>query len=448
MYKYVRNNTFPFINRITYNYIQHICILVIFAGLITAGLYNKGIMLATVVLLAIYLIVQPSEEAIITMLFIMSFENVFKISYETSSMFTYLQIIPLIKMFCVERTINVTKRIFAALVTFGLYSIFFLYTGRVSTLRLFLGIALLVGVLRGETFFRINCKKMFIIYSLGIIVSSICALANSEIVRAYVSDLIVRVDTGTVIKRFSGLYQNANYFSMEVSIALAGNLALFLDNEESKKEFFPIGIILLLLGIMSQSKTFIITASIMAIFMVVYKVKDALIDVVITGAIIGILCIIFRSQIKDLIDVYFSRLVVFQNSSTSVSEMTTGRSDIWSVYLGVLANNPRVFILGNGIETEVNGLPAHNYFLEAIYCFGIVGCALYYNLLVSIRRKSVIKRHVFIFFVVLIIRAFAANIVFYNNVYYYFIMLFIIIGKEMPIKKNVMISEGRCKYFH
>ena len=75
----------------------------------------------------------------------------------------------------------------------------------------------------------------------------------------------------------------------------------------------------------------------------------------------------------DLLDLMLSRL----NRSTSLSDFTTRRVDLWHSYLMAFRDQPWMLAFGNGYsDVLVNGRAAHNTIIQMVYQFGLVGSVM------------------------------------------------------------------------
>lgn len=402
--------------------ILQLIIVIVFFGMIMIGLRSKGIMILTAALIAIYLFFLPSERNFEILLFGISFINIFKLSYTSSSLFTYMPIIPIIKVVFIERSYSIKRNSIISIIAFALYVLTFIFTGITPLLKILIGFFVLICLFQSETLNRINCKSLIMFYSYGIITSAIFALLFPELVKPFVSSLVVRLDDQSALNRFSGLYENSNYFSMEVSFALASHMVLFFHQEEKWNELLLIGTPLVILGIMSQSKAFVLTLVIMLFLLYYYILKRNLKVAIILLGIIFVVYLFLRDQLNSLVGRYFYRIISMERTDTSLSEITTGRSDIWKMYIERIIANPDIMLLGNGLETIYGGRATHNMFIEMIFCMGIMGCTLYMIILMNITDKSNVYRNCSPYIIIFLFRAFSANIAFYNNIYYYYLI--------------------------
>jgi O-antigen ligase len=63
-------------------------------------------------------------------------------------------------------------------------------------------------------------------------------------------------------------------------------------------------------------------------------------------------------------------------SASSLSDLTTGRSDVFSAYLSAITENVWTLLFGSGLAASNLGRDPHNLYIEIAYYLGIVGLGL------------------------------------------------------------------------
>jgi O-antigen ligase len=72
----------------------------------------------------------------------------------------------------------------------------------------------------------------------------------------------------------------------------------------------------------------------------------------------------------DLIDMMIGRLF----NDKTLSDFTTGRTDLWVSYLREFENDPSILFFGKGFtDILVNNCASHNIVIQSIYQFGLPG---------------------------------------------------------------------------
>jgi hypothetical protein len=227
---------------------------------------------------------------------------------------------------------------------------------------------------------NINFYKNTVFLSVGLIIASLMAyiFKNSGNLRDYIVLLdYVKED----IIRFSGFFGDPNYYSAQILVAITSLLVLILIGEKNHKPILGLLAVMLVgLGFLSASKMFLVILFIISILWLaaifIIKGRFAL-RISILGLLGMVAMLVFVFGVFDeSIRIYEAR---FENSN-SVSEITTGRSDIAKNYIDYHINNRGYLILGQGLTNkylpELDDRAAHNTIIQTIYQLGVIGCLL------------------------------------------------------------------------
>ena len=410
--------------------IVHLGLLAVFSVLIVGGLYSRYVMMAATALIAVFMVFTPLGRNVEDLFYLLAFENVFKISAGSSSMFTYLQIIALAKLLFARKKVVENGTSFTLTFLMVAYCALISFTTLTSLVKFGIGLFLLFfSFAEGEKTF-LDKKGIVIAYCFGILISSLWALTGLSQFARYISSVIVRLADGSGVTRFSGLLENPNYYSMEISFALAALAILYL-RDEIRHEFALFGIPLLVLGSMSQSKAFLLTLAVEALIFFFYlsrKSYRTLIGILFGAAAVYV---VFNSRINSFIATYFSRVTVLTDvldDSSTLAAATTGRSEIWRQYLIISASDARSLMLGRGMDRGLTGFAdPHNMFIELLFTLGIVGMIIYYLSLYTYIPARTNWKFMPILILAFLMRAFAANIAYYNNTWYYYILILVLL---------------------
>lgn len=213
-------------------------------------------------------------------------------------------------------------------------------------------------------------QAMVLFFSAGILSAAFSAryLAGFGGLEQYVD-----VDAWAGVVRYSGFYGDANFYAAHISAALGGVLLLML--RRSGRQCLGWGMIaglLLWCGLWSASKTFVITAGFMLLlwsFAALRKRRFGLL-LGVGAAALAVLASGAAEQTLSVIAYRFS-------FSASLSELTTGRTELWGNYLRELLASPRLLLLGNGYtDRKVLGRASHNSLIQMVFQFGLVGSAV------------------------------------------------------------------------
>ena len=183
--------------------------------------------------------------------------------------------------------------------------------------------------------------------------------------------------------RFDGGVGNEpNYAGTLFSLSLA--LFLFIDNRLNFNKIIKILIptSLMFFGILTMSRSFILSAIIVILVYSLYKLKENL-----------IYTLLF---IMSFLFLFFEKITNFYNNSPLFQILTDriinprnddvsgGRLGFWSDYWDIITSTYKNLFLGVGFSAMNNfnlDQVAHNFFLEDMLTFGLIGVLLLYSYL-------------------------------------------------------------------
>lgn len=235
-------------------------------------------------------------------------------------------------------------------------------------------------------------KKYASYFAISISIVGICGIVfmNYTNIGIYLNEMR-RTNTvianKTLVYRYSGFDLDPNYFSLQATIALCSILVL---NKLINKHNYFLLAVLLIVGLTTISKMYIITLAFICIYYIICNIKNVKKlftnkKIIIIG-IIGVVLVGILS--KYIIPVFGSRF----NNITSINDLTTGREKIWITYGEYILNNPKVLLIGNGLGVGyINGQASHCTYLLIIYRLGILGTSIFVLFLYSLIGKNKIK---------------------------------------------------------
>ena len=210
-------------------------------------------------------------------------------------------------------------------------------------------------------------------FSLGIIFAAISAqyLSVFPAIRKYIQTIS---QFGSV--RHSGYYGDPNFYSAHITVALGGVLVLLIDKISKLKSFLLLLVAgtLLYCGLQSISKSFILVAACLFVLWLIAvmfsKGKISAKLMIIAIFVLGILFLQSSTVFSDMVEVMLSRF----KGNNSWSDLTTGRTDIWTNYMKALSDDPTLLLFGQGFTSKlVNGRNSHNTIIQMVYQFGLIG---------------------------------------------------------------------------
>lgn len=345
----------------------------IFAGLIIAGVVFRPIVILTFILMAIFVIKENKKDYVFAMLFFcMPFASAFKISANSASLFTFFQLLVVMKfVFC-----NKIKRKF--LIIFFVYAIYLIVGGWGAFLEIVKQISyplLFYFCMNDKVLKRADWCAGW--YCKGIIISSFVGIFNDYIpnMNTIVNEKVTRVAYEVYINRFSGLFGDPNYYSVNLMLAFVLLFFLFLKKKIKGKIAYGSFIAIIVFGAMTGSKTFLLMLVIVTGFTIIELIKNkqyVMGTFLIISVVVGIMMVL--SGRVTIFNTIISRV----SQASSMSELTTERTDLWKMYFLNLIDHPLKMIVGNGFGKgySFERYP-HNTYLDFLDLLGILGTVLF-----------------------------------------------------------------------
>lgn len=181
------------------------------------------------------------------------------------------------------------------------------------------------------------------------------------------------------ITRLSGFYGDPNFYSAHVTACLAG-IGLLLCREPRRLRQLLLALLALVLlycGLLSASKSFVL---VMACLMLVWipmlmerRTRGSTRVRVLLGLLCAVAIVLSSSAFQELLRMMDDRF----SNAVNVSNLTTGRTELWLRYLRELAHNAGLTLLGQGYSNvHLGGRASHNTLIQGVYQFGLVGLPL------------------------------------------------------------------------
>ena len=213
-------------------------------------------------------------------------------------------------------------------------------------------------------------------FAIGIIIAALTAerFAGYPNIAQY-----IKVDSYLSITRRCGFYGDPNFYTAHITAAIAGCLVLVADGQRRARTavLLVLAAVLVYCGFLSGSKSFFLIWVFLMILWVIEicqtKGKLTRKAALILGLLVFLVYVVSSSLFRDKIDVILTRFSWADNAS----ELTTGRTDLWKIYLTAIFDSPRLLLLGQGF-TNVLIAPraSHNTLIQLVYQFGIFGGTL------------------------------------------------------------------------
>ncbi len=329
------------------------------------------------------------------LIFLFPFAPVFKISGISTSLFTIVEFIALIKLFVTNKKIKASFFIF-------IFGYIFLCCITINGIGGALEIAKIILAFSLVYFFAQNYKEedfklFFTFYLLAIFTSTAMGLFRgviprlTELTGVASATYIGNYNEGTLTTsiRFSGLNHDPNYYSAMLLPAVVVTFqSLFLDKKNKRIINIILFGIISLLGFLTLSKSFILVYAVIVGLIMLTQIKKR------PFLVLFLILLIAGVIIIDPLGVFSKLLLRFDDvhGVRDLNTLTTGRLNIWKMYISEITKSKFRMFFGYGIDADyVNGTATHNLYIEGIYKLGIIGLVLfaaYYTVIFVSHRKK------------------------------------------------------------
>lgn len=178
---------------------------------------------------------------------------------------------------------------------------------------------------------------------------------------------------GSSLMRFQGLFEDPNYYMFLLILGLALLIKLKDCKRIRRFSFLLMGVSLTVFGILTYSKTFFLSFILLGCVYILWQFHDRklIFGSVLTALAASVSVWVLISDASP-----FAVVLTRLNNASSISELTTGRSDLYLQYWKAITENPATFFFGYGFAAESLGKATHNLYLEIMYYTGMVGFLL------------------------------------------------------------------------
>ncbi len=188
-----------------------------------------------------------------------------------------------------------------------------------------------------------------------------------------------------LVSRYGGLTYDSNFFGFVVCFVVS--IILFRKPVKHQGIYLIIALILAILGFSTLSKSYFVGISIIAIIYI-SKIDRRFIKrlAIILSAVFVYLIIDYTYNLG-----YISNIIERFSGVSDLSSLTTKRSTIWLVYLEYIIFGGPSMVFGNGFNSTLFNVAAHNTYIEFMFFFGFVGTFFWYKYFSISYRKVKLK---------------------------------------------------------
>ena len=323
-------------------------------------------------------ILAEGDETWLFMLILLVFPlaYIFKASPESTSLFTYILLVFQLKLLFTHK---INRRFFYVWIVFLCFCLTGILNSPTDVLKQAMIPMFLYFFLNEDVIER---KNLFLkIYIFSILLASIIGYFAEYIPNLlnYISFKTTNDGVGGIYYRFSGVWGDPNYYTVNLILALLFALYLNIKHEISTRSFIFLSILIISFGALTQSKTFLLMLVISLSYCFYLSVKTKRYNL----TLLMICCVIVGGALIAtgtliIFDGIIERIMLSQN----VGQLTTNRSIIWENYIRYFNSNPSVWLIGNGLcSAFVNRAAPHNTYIDFIFYYGLIGSAIFIYLI-------------------------------------------------------------------
>ena len=194
---------------------------------------------------------------------------------------------------------------------------------------------------------------------------------------------------GTSIMRFSGLIRDPNYYMTLLLVGLAILCKLKETDRIGGGWFWSLALALTAFGVLTYSKTFFLVFILLGGVYIVWQFWSRK---VFKGVFFTIAAVLAATYMLLSENSPFAIVIERLTSGDTLSDFTTGRSELFVQYWNVITQNIGSILFGLGLDAPILGKGTHNLFLEVVYFTGVVGlvlmAALYIGLVQDVQKGN------------------------------------------------------------
>lgn len=263
----------------------------------------------------------------------------------------------------------------------------------------------------------------------------------------------ITIDYFLGVPRLSGLTGDPNYYAAQILVTIAALLVVL--SKSTRKSLIALQIVsimaLLYFGLQSVSKMFMICVVVLVflwMFNVLIQKRNISYKFGILMSVLILLGIVVGNYLfLEQINYYLMRV----RHITDLNTLTTGRSDLWRVYLNYLSSHIDKLFFGIGLSQDqvrilLKTNNAHFTPIEMTYQLGITGVLILFSWWNVIYHQFVDKTKMafseYIYFIIMVSSVFLpwfALDMIYNEEFFYFILLLL-------LSKSYLSKKGKFKY--
>lgn len=354
--------------------------------IVSAFFTTRYLMLVLAIVQCCYILQKKDMQCCIALFFFMlPFSNIYNLG--SSSMLLLLKIAFIVRYFLHSKLIR--TNVFLSISVFAVYSLAGIAFGSCGMTGIMRLINILLWTLTCYIFVKSIEEDSFILigknFVRALLVAGLVALVSDYI--PGMKDMLTSTTINMTERRFSGLWNDPNTFSVFMGIGLSIVFLFYSYRIIKVREFSIYAIALSILSLLSFSKMclFIVMLIWMAMLFINKKINWVQKFIIIACIVLLIFTVYYYAS--DILNVYMLRFLKDSASGYSLDSLTTNRYSLWISYIQSLNDNWISWLVGNGMGCELpGGRAAHQTILQIIYNIGIIGFILWMAMICSVLK--------------------------------------------------------------
>lgn len=204
----------------------------------------------------------------------------------------------------------------------------------------------------------------------------------------------INVASWSHVTRLSGYYGDANFYSAQINACIACLLIVLAQENSIGARIGTIVLLVTLLycGLLSASKSFVIVGACefcgWALLILQRGKKRSNGFLLLFSVVFVLLFVLSTSAFQSLLRVLDNRF----SYAASLSEVTTGRTDVWLNYWHLFTHDLKVTLLGEGFSNvtldALYGKASHNTLIQCVFQFGVIGTPFIVAWLIDLLKST------------------------------------------------------------
>lgn len=307
------------------------------------------------------------------LLYLMPYAVIFKAAPGETSFFTLLELWALVLL--LFRTRKMDRRVLAALAVLVM-ALAPASCWSMSLWKVLVNLLLLSLFVRG---YRAEDAAAYGgSFVTGLLVSSVLGLWKEKIPRflSMYSDLNYEMINGVRTLRFSGTFNDPNYYSVALILGMLLCIRGLILPERKRRLFSAFALAILAgFGVMTYSKSFVLMLP-LVLLVLIFSGQRKWTLAVLLAAVCALIYALDPGGVGSRMLARFSQ-----------QSFATGRVEIWRSYWQGSTDSLLPFLFGHGLDAQLTR-PAHSLGLEALYAVGLVGTGGWAAAVVVILRSG------------------------------------------------------------